>query len=519
MADRYDAIVIGSGLGGLTAGALYARAGHRVLLLERNRSFGGAATTYHRGALTIEASLHETTDPHERSDPKSHIFSALELWDSVELVPVGDFYEVRSPLIGEPLTVPHGLEAVRERLSVRFPHQADALRDFCKRLGAIREALGFFSGEHGGLWWLAHSPELPLRLWPLLRDLRSSLGQVLQRSFGDDEAVKLALAANLPYYADDPDRLWWLAYAVAQGFYLSGGGYYIRGGSQVLSNRLVEIIREEGGEAVWGRKVNEILLDDHGAVVGVRHESGQGGERQTAFAPLVFGNAAPHVLADMLPPERRREFMAPYEDKRLSISLFSIALGLKVKPSELRVSSYSTMLLPDWMRRLDDFRQNAVLLGDLPRQRLPALALVDYSHIDSGLINHGEYPVAVVGVDRLSNWTGLSSGAYDAKRSAWLDAIVGRLDAEYPGLAAAVTTREMATASTMHEYLNTPEGAVYGFAPEPLVKFPWRGQPRTPSTPVGGLLLASSYAGFGGFTGAMGAGAMAAKMALHASKA
>jgi phytoene dehydrogenase-like protein len=46
MADRYDAIVIGSGLGGLTAGALYTRAGHRVLLLERNRNFGGAATTY-----------------------------------------------------------------------------------------------------------------------------------------------------------------------------------------------------------------------------------------------------------------------------------------------------------------------------------------------------------------------------------------------------------------------------------------------------------------------------------------
>ena len=306
---------------------------------------------------------------------------------------------------------------------------------------------------------------------------------------------------------------------MAQGFYLSGGGYYIRGGSQVLSDRLVEVIREQGGEAVSGCEAVEILLDDRGAVVGVRYQCRQGGERQTAFAPLVFGNAAPHALADMLPPDRRREFMAPYDDKRVSISLFSIALGLNVKPSELGVSSYSTMLLPEWMRRLDDFRQNAALLGDLPGERLPALAVVDYSHIDSGLTNHGEYPVAIVGVDRLSNWTGLSAEVYNAKRSAWIDAIVGRLDAEYPGFAAAVMTREMATARTMHEYLNTPEGAVYGFAPEPLTKFPWRGPPTTPATPVGGLLLASSYAGFGGFTGAMGAGAMAAKMALRASKA
>ena len=49
MTDVYDAIVIGSGLGGLTAAALYARAGHRVLVLERNGEFGGAATTYRHG--------------------------------------------------------------------------------------------------------------------------------------------------------------------------------------------------------------------------------------------------------------------------------------------------------------------------------------------------------------------------------------------------------------------------------------------------------------------------------------
>ena len=70
MAIDYDAIVIGSGLGGLTAGALYARAGHRVLVLEQNDRFGGAATTYHRGSMTIEASLHETAHPRLLPTPR-----------------------------------------------------------------------------------------------------------------------------------------------------------------------------------------------------------------------------------------------------------------------------------------------------------------------------------------------------------------------------------------------------------------------------------------------------------------
>ena len=79
MSDSYDAIAIGSGLGGLTAAALYARAGHRVLVLERNDEFGGAATTYRHGQLTIEASLHETADLRDPLDPKAR---SCERWAS-----------------------------------------------------------------------------------------------------------------------------------------------------------------------------------------------------------------------------------------------------------------------------------------------------------------------------------------------------------------------------------------------------------------------------------------------------
>ena len=52
--QKFDAVVIGSGLGGLTAGAQLAKAGYAVLLLERNFSLGGAASVYRVGSLTIE---------------------------------------------------------------------------------------------------------------------------------------------------------------------------------------------------------------------------------------------------------------------------------------------------------------------------------------------------------------------------------------------------------------------------------------------------------------------------------
>ena len=119
--EQFDAIVIGSGLGGLTAGALFSKAGYRVLVLEKNHSFGGAATTYHKGAMKIEASLHQTTNPDQGLDPKAEIFTALELYGDVDFVPIDSFYEVRSPLLESPLTIPHGIDNLCHRLIERFP--------------------------------------------------------------------------------------------------------------------------------------------------------------------------------------------------------------------------------------------------------------------------------------------------------------------------------------------------------------------------------------------------------------
>jgi all-trans-retinol 13,14-reductase len=514
MTGTYDAITIGSGLGGLTAAALYARAGHRVLILERNDEFGGAATTYRHGQLTIEASLHETADLSGPLDPKARILRALGIQDDLEFVPVGALYEVRGQMFDPPFVLPHGFDAAESALVARFPGHRSAFRRFFDRLRAVQQAMSVVGEQHDTLWWFLHAPGLPLKFWPLLRDMRLSLSEVFDRLFGDDEAPKLALAANLSYYTDDPDRLWWLFYAIAQGDYLGSGGTYIRGGSGKLSSRLVEVVEAEGGSARTDRTVTDILLDNEGRAVGVVHTAADGGDRVVDHAPVLFGNAAPTVLADALPPDARPEFVARYQRRHPSISLFSIALGLSRRPRELGVTSYSTVLLPDWINSLSDYVRCAKLLAGPPDSQMPPVILVDYSAIDSGLNPDGLHLVSVVGVDRVANWDGLDDEGYRTKRDGWLDAIVGEIDRTYPGFAAAVVQRDMATAATMRRYLNTPDGAIYGFAPEPPEGRPSVGSEKAVATTIPGLWLASSYGGFGGFTGVMLTGMLAAQAAI-----
>src|ERR1700687_4530434 len=277
MSRHFDAIAIGSGLGGLTAAALYARAGRRVLVLERNQHFGGAATGYHHGALAIAASLHEI-DGLDAEDPKGPILRALGLDRDIPFIDVGDLHEVRSPLLGEPFVLPHGFDAALAATVRRFPRQAKGLEAYFARIRAVRHAVAMMS-EHQDdrSWWLWNAPMLPLRLWPLIRDRRATLSEVFGRLFGNNEAVKLAMASNLGYYTDDPDTMPFIHYAVPQASYLNGGGHYIRGGSQVLSDRLVAIIREAGGEVEAGREAETILLGGN-RTRGARHRAEKTGD-------------------------------------------------------------------------------------------------------------------------------------------------------------------------------------------------------------------------------------------------
>ena len=191
MTGAYDAITIGSGLGGLTAAALYARAGHRVLVLERNAEFGGAATTYQHGRLTIEASLHETADLGAPLDPKARILRALGILDDLEFVPVGgEFYEVRGRLFDPPFVLPYGFDAAETALARPFPAASISLPSVLPATGGVQEAMSVVGEQHDSLWWFLHAPALPLKLWPLLRDMRLSLSQVFDQLFGDDEATQ-----------------------------------------------------------------------------------------------------------------------------------------------------------------------------------------------------------------------------------------------------------------------------------------------------------------------------------------
>lgn len=493
----YDVVVIGAGLGGLTAGAVLARAGRKVLVIERSNSVGGAASSYKVGDLFVEGSLHETSDPRDPRDPKHDVLTRAGVLDAVAWIPGDALYEARGGPLDRPFVLPENFAAARQALGERFPE--------------ARAGIDRLLGEMEEIATAADVPAHGRAAFPGDRDL--SLSQKLDGIFGGNEAVKCALAANLCYYHDDPGTLWWIHFAATQGSYLLNGGHYVRGGSQRLSSALARAIKAAGGEVILRRVVTGVALDAQGHAASVTHTARDGSDPQSVASPRIVSNAAPATLATLMPSDAANRLTASYRQWSSSISLFSVTLGLSRPPREFGVTAYSTQLLPPWMTHLSDYAQGTSLMAGEPGERMPPLAIVDYAAIDSG-VPAPPYVLSIFGPDRLSNWEGLDIDGYRDKRARWHDAMVRYLDGHYPGLAGAVTASSFNTALSVRQYLNAPEGAVYGFAPNPPGSVP-SSPDRSPRTVIPGLYLASAYAGFGGYTGVVQSAGACADMILR----
>ncbi len=137
---RCDVVVIGAGLGGLTAGAMLARAGRKVLVIERSNSVGGAASSYKSGDLFIEGSLQETSDPHHPGDPKHDALTRAGVIDAVKWIPAGSLYEARGGPLELPFVMPDNFDAARHALSERFPQARAGIHQLLDEMAQIASA-------------------------------------------------------------------------------------------------------------------------------------------------------------------------------------------------------------------------------------------------------------------------------------------------------------------------------------------------------------------------------------------
>jgi phytoene dehydrogenase-like protein len=479
----YDAIIIGAGLGGLTTGALLAKKGHKVLVIESHDKPGGYATTFKRKNYTFEVSLHETT--------KSHIENVLHEADAenVEFIPVRNLRFKTNTL---DVTLPDNSFKVQEVLFDMFPLEKRSIKKF------------FLFLEHvNGLIESLESKSLSNKLYSLARFMlimlrygKKTLGEFLDETFCDEQ-LKILLALNAGFYHDQIYELSFLYFAIAQADFFSSGAYYIKGGSQKLSNALVKVIEQNNGKVILQHEVTNILIENK-KVSGVEYQNALGMETilHKAFSKIVVANNALPNVPQMLPKNEAKKIKKSIKQKSISCSFFCIYIAFKRPLSEIGYNNY-----------ICGFGYNSQSLRNFAEsfkhedygKRL--FGFVNYSHVDSALAPSGKGIGTITLLDDLKNWENVTDKEYKDKKERVAQIFLERIEEFIPGFKDEIEFYEVATPKTMKRYTQNTNGTAYGFANIPSQVIFKNLQNKSP---INGLYFASAWAHpGGGFTGAV----------------
>jgi all-trans-retinol 13,14-reductase len=329
MAEQHDAIVIGSGIGGLTAAAFLAKGGLRPLVLEQHFLPGGNASTFRRKKMfDFDVGFHYigSCGPGEFFPT---LLEQLGVADRVEFVPLNPdgFDEVHLPDLV--FRMPVGWERYRQRLQETFPHEAQAIDRY---VDFLMTAAGRARG----------AGRQPLRQLLGKPASRCTLAEVFDAVEASNR-LRHVLAYLCGIYNAPPSKASAATHAMVLDHYV-GGAYFVRGGGRAMLEAILSAIKDGGGELRLRSKVERIIVEG-GKAVGVELASGE-----ELRAPIVLSNAdAKRTFLGLVGEENLSPALAQrIKGYRMALPLFIIYMAMEVDPSELGVSSPHLCLFPGY---------------------------------------------------------------------------------------------------------------------------------------------------------------------------
>jgi C-3',4' desaturase CrtD len=324
---HYDVIVIGAGVGGLTAAALLARDGYRVLVLEGHIEPGGCASSFERKrpngdryVFDVGATLFAGFTP-----GGAHHWVARKLgltWPVRRLEPAMEVW-----LPDRHVTRWGDARWLAERQDA-FPTQAWQAERFWREQERIADIAWRFAARHPPLppedladlakMATAARPEVAL----LLPQLWRTAGQALAARGLTDRRLRAFVDAQLLISAQTvADRCAWLYGAVALDF-ARIGAHYAEGGAWSLARTLAAALRRDGGELRYRAWVRRIVVES-GRAAGVETERG---ERFTAR--YIVGNVTIWDAARLLGEAAPRRLLRAVQAAPAGWGAFTLYLGV-----------------------------------------------------------------------------------------------------------------------------------------------------------------------------------------------
>lgn len=504
--QKFDVIVIGSGIGGLVVASLLTQiGGKRVLVLERHFKPGGFTSGFHRRGRYWDVGLHYVGQMREGT-------TARRLFDLVTQGKV-EWNKMSSPFekfvypdfIFE---VPDNRELYKRKLAEFFPQERDGIERYFDDVLRVAK-------------W--HSTNIIRQTMPgVFRFLSSLLGagtkrtalmttaDYLKRRFRD-QRLKAVLVSQWGDYGLPPSMSAFLIHSLIVAHYFSGG-YYPVGGADAIPQSIVPIIESNGGRCLVNHEVTEIIVSRRKAV-GVKVLARRGSQvvQKEFFAPAIVSDAGAYeTFIQLLPSHVELPFREELKSMMMDQSAVVVYLGLKEDPSRLgfRGENY-------WIYSGYDHDEMARRRGELLDGKVHFCFLSFPSQRDPKARYHTAEIITGVDYSSFERWRDkpwMKRGSeYKELKKKIAEALIDFVDSRFRGFKDLVGYVEVSTPLTVETFTGHFRGAIYGLPAVPRrFRLPWL----KVVTPIENLYLTGADVASPGILGAFMGGVVTSAILL-----
>lgn len=484
--SNYDAIVIGSGVGGLSAALKIARSGYSVLVLEAMTSFGGFLNPFQRKGYTFDTGLHIVGEV-AKEDTFSKFFEELGLSNAIEFIQLDPEGFDHYIFPDYELKLGKGKERLVEQLITDFPKEERGIIKYFKIFNKIVNAARDTGAMEGGLLSkLGYILKNPV----MIKYSRVPYQELLD-GITSDRRLQAVLAANCVYYGVHPAKAS-IIIAIMVWNHFFNGAYYPKGGSGAFRDSFVNSLQNHG--AVLKNRSRVLSIDRQGNEFFVNTES-----EELYTARVVISNADPvitfeHLVkSDIIPSQIKRKVSG----LRPSAGSFIAFLGTNLDLPSLGITDAS-------IHHFDKFDINSIYedwFSPIPSEDkdcsyffMTSSSLKDPggSHAPKGFYNVEIMTGA--NYNCFKNWANLPSKKrgkdYQNLKEEIGKRLISAAERCIPGLSQNLDFIEYATPLTNEYWANAVKGGIYGPLHSPDQVGPGRFMSQTAG--IEGLFLAGA---------------------------
>jgi phytoene dehydrogenase-like protein len=452
--ETFDYIILGAGLGGLSAAACLTRQGYRVLVLEKHYLPGGCCHTFDYGQYRFCADVHYISQCGTRQTI-SQFLNYIERDVAFNQLDPDCIDRVITPEVD--FRIPSDWQKFRDRLLATFPDETPAINQYCDEIQLIHQQIRELVHEvhwYHQRWsdWL----KLP-KYWHLFTRRNWTL-QTLYDRIGISPKLQALLAGQSGDYALPPEEIALMTHTSLVWDY-SEGAYYPKHHFKHFVDTIVAAITEGGSVILYSTPVEQIQVTRH----KVNHIVANGKTYQAKHGYI--SDLDPKLTVDLMQGSdslsaRERDRLTKYD---YSASAFNIYLGLdsRFEPERYGIGNWNIWYYPTGDLNQEYRRQ---LEGDLSHSWI-FLSCPTMKSTEPGMAPEGHHVLEIATVCPYNAFAELRNRAPQAYKAKKREAYQNLMKSVYdliPDVDRYTRMKVYGTPTTSEFYLGQPQGNIYG---------------------------------------------------------